>query len=467
MIHLPVAALIAAYGVRFSLLSVTVYNGYGSPAFDLSVPDQGIWLLSRFHDPFVTIMGRNLFADHTSFIFVLLVPLYWIYPHVAALLVTQALALAAGAIPVYLLARRLLGGWALPTAAAAAYLLNPALQWGNLEQVHVEAFLVVLIGTAIYAAVESRPRLLAVAVVGCLLCKEDAAVLIIPLGIWVALRRNRKWGLRVIAAALVAVAGTELFILAVLGTITQHGGRLPFGGPGGILRVAWERPGQLWRYLRQDQRPFYLWQLALSTGFSFLRAPEIALIGIGTLGINEIVSYSYMHEIRYHYTLPLVAVLALASVWAISRMATRHRRQVAAGFTVGCAFAGCLLWGLAPFSRHAFPHANPQSAEVQAIGDVERHIPPRAVVSASYVVASHLAHRTQIYQWPTPFAARYWGTLHEEGQRLGVADQVTYVMISNTDARPDAPVWASIRQSFRLVISEGGFSLFQRVSGPP
>ena len=36
--------------------------------------------MSRFHAPFVTLMGRNLFGDHTSFILVLLVPFYWLVP---------------------------------------------------------------------------------------------------------------------------------------------------------------------------------------------------------------------------------------------------------------------------------------------------------------------------------------------------------------------------------------------------
>ena len=79
--HLPVALLIAAYVVRFGLLSVQVHDGYGTPGYDMGIFDQGVWLLSRFHAPFVTVMGRNLFGDHTSFILLLAVPLYWAWPH--------------------------------------------------------------------------------------------------------------------------------------------------------------------------------------------------------------------------------------------------------------------------------------------------------------------------------------------------------------------------------------------------
>jgi uncharacterized membrane protein len=75
--HLPVLVLIVAYAVRFSLLSVQVQDGYGTPGYDMGIFDQGVWLLSRFHAPFVTVMGRDLFGDHTSFILLLAVPLYW------------------------------------------------------------------------------------------------------------------------------------------------------------------------------------------------------------------------------------------------------------------------------------------------------------------------------------------------------------------------------------------------------
>ena len=38
--------------------------------YDLAIFDQGMWLITHFHVPFVTVMGRNLFGDHTSFVLV-------------------------------------------------------------------------------------------------------------------------------------------------------------------------------------------------------------------------------------------------------------------------------------------------------------------------------------------------------------------------------------------------------------
>jgi len=72
--------MVVLYALYFSVRTVGVHNGLGTSAYDFGLYDQGIWLMSRGHSPFVTLMGRNLFGDHSSFILVLLIPLYWIHP---------------------------------------------------------------------------------------------------------------------------------------------------------------------------------------------------------------------------------------------------------------------------------------------------------------------------------------------------------------------------------------------------
>src|SRR5262249_20523369 len=75
----PFALIVLWYFLWSARLSVEIHQGYGTSAFDVGLYDQGLWLLSRFKAPFVTLMGRNLFGDHTSFTLLFLVPLYWIH----------------------------------------------------------------------------------------------------------------------------------------------------------------------------------------------------------------------------------------------------------------------------------------------------------------------------------------------------------------------------------------------------
>ena len=121
------------YFVHLGHLTSDIHRGYGDSAFDIGLYDQGLWLLSRFHAPFITEMGRNLFGDHTQFLLLTLVPFYWIRPDATTLLWIQAAVMAAGAIPVYLLAMRRLSNPLFATVLAAAFLLHPALAQTNLE----------------------------------------------------------------------------------------------------------------------------------------------------------------------------------------------------------------------------------------------------------------------------------------------------------------------------------------------
>ncbi|MDQ3980803.1 MAG: DUF2079 domain-containing protein, partial [Actinomycetota bacterium] len=116
---------IVAYIWLFASWTMRHHDGLGTQAFDFGLYDQGVWLLSRFKRPFVTLMGRNLFGDHTSFILLPFVPVYWLIPSGKVLLFSQAAALGLGALPTFLLAREKLRHEMLAAGIAVAYLLHP------------------------------------------------------------------------------------------------------------------------------------------------------------------------------------------------------------------------------------------------------------------------------------------------------------------------------------------------------
>lgn len=460
--HLPVAILVGAYALRFSLLSVAVHDGYGTPPYDMAIYDQGVWLLSRFHAPFVTTMGRDLFGDHTTFILLAVVPLFWVYPHAQALLVLQACVVAAAAVPVYLVARPRLGTVGA-TIMAAVLLLNPAVQNGNLEQFHPESFLVLTVALALYAALEGRVRLLLVAVGLSLLVKEDVGLLMAPLGVWVAWKRDRTWGVRITVVSLLWVLfTTQVVIAAILGTASFYANRVPFGGVGGLVRTAVERPAQLWAYARSEGRLFYLWQMAFPVGLAFLRAPSLVAVGTLTLLVNVLSNFGYMHQILYHYSLCLVPVLVIGSVMGLAALDDRRRATVATVAVGMCALWSCVLWGLAPFSRTTYPHLDPHSAQVHDIDNVLAALPPDAVVSAYYPYVSHIDHRLRAYMWPTPFRARYWGLYTQEDQRLPFADQIDWLVLPTDLTGADAATFASVAPSFDVVTRSGDVALYRR-----
>ena len=464
--HWAVISLIALYVGWFSYLSWKMYYGYGYPPFDLAIFDQGLWLLTHFHAPFVTVMGRNLFGDHTSFILLLFAPFYRLFPEPQGLLMLQVLAIAGAAIPIYVLAQKLIRNTTIATLLVAAFLLNPALEQGNMQQFHPEALQVLIISVAIYAAVESRGPLLAVMVVLALMVKEDAALLVIPLGLWVLWRRDRKWGLWIIAGAVAWTAlALEVIIPSLLGQGSLYASDIPFGGVTGFFKTLFTSPGTMISYLRGDGRPFYVWQMGFTTGWGFLLSPEIALIGILVLAENVVSTLPYMHQIPYQFSMPLVPVLILGTVWAISRQSTNVRRYVITAITVGCALCSCVWWGLAPFSENtSVSQWSPTSSTVRSFTSLENRIPANAIVSAWFLFVPHLDHRTQIYLWPTPFDSQNYGLFHNNGERLAFASSVQYLVLPVAlDSSDDASVFAQISSYYTLVTNDDGIGLYKRI----
>ena len=137
---LVLAAMVVLYIAVFGTLTWRQQSNYGTFGFDMGIYDQGIWLVSRFKEPFVTIRGLNYFGHHVNVITVLFVPFYWLGAGPHFLYLVETIALAAGAIPVWLLARDHVGD-RVALVPAAAYLLYPSIQWTNWWHFHPDALI--------------------------------------------------------------------------------------------------------------------------------------------------------------------------------------------------------------------------------------------------------------------------------------------------------------------------------------
>ncbi len=460
-----VVALIAGYTAYFTRVTLDVHHGLGTSNYDYGLYDQGIWLMSRFEAPFVTLMGRNLMGDHSSLILVFLVPLFWVFPSAGALFFTQSLFIALGAVPVFLLGRRLLANEALAWVMAACYLLHPAVSWTNRENYHPDSFIAFFVGMAIYAAVERRWRLYVVFVVLSLLVKEDVSLVIVPLGIWVAAKRDVRRGLLTVVFSLgfmfVAMYG---MMRSLMGVPTRNAWRVPFGGPLGLLKAVFTQPLDVVRHYLSDNRPFYFWQMTMPMAWVFLAGPSVALISTGVLAANMLSTFWYQYQIQYHYALIAVPAIILGTVYAISKVAEQWRSLLVLAVAVSSLWAGW-AWGALPFSRdlpYSWPPDHPVAVAAREIID---EIPDDAVVAAQYSVTAHLSRRKEIYMFPTPFSAELYGVDDSLAyQRLPAADRVDFVVLPATLEPDDQAVWNLEAPAFTLVDANEWWRLYQRTS---
>src|SRR5205085_2753024 len=297
----------------------------------------------------VTIMGRHLFGDHTSFILLPLVPVYWVLPSAKVLLFAQAAALGGAAVPTFLLAREKLRSEWLATGLACAYLLHPAVAFINLEQFHPDAFEPILIQFALWFMARKRWLGFLLCCGAALLVKEDVALLIFPLGLYVALRHDRRVGAVTCAMALVMISAALWWILPMYnGVGSLNSWRVPFGGIGGLVKTFILHPGEVITYATEKPRTWYVWQMFSGVAFLPLLDLRMLAVMVPALATNVLSTFLYQYDIHYHYGTMVVAMVIAGTIFAVARARSMAGRQVMVGMVVACSLVTAYLWGPTP-----------------------------------------------------------------------------------------------------------------------
>lgn len=450
----------------YGMWSVRKYHAYQAPAFDMAIFDQGVWLLSRFKEPFVTILGLNLFGDHVCFAMVAFVPLYWLFPGPETLLVVQAMALAMGAIPVYLLGVRVLWNRWFALIVALAYLMTPALGWLNLENFHPDSLEVPLALFALYFATVGRWRWYMAMVISLMLVKEDTVLLLVPMGVYVALTYNRRIGL------LTAGLAIGWFVITFFGIQPALSGaspgsldafRIPFGGFAGLLKTMILRPWEVIAYMLTAEKIMYVFQLLTPVLFLPLLSWRV-LLALPVLFFNLISTFWYQSNLQYHYHSMIIPVLAVAALFGLEKFRRLRTRQALTVVMLLATMVSLFLWGPAQGSRAASYYPDSRHPECIAADEALTHIPDEAVVSAVDKFASHMANRERVYVFPNPYSASYWGDDSLKGQRLPGAEDVEYLMLMPALLSEEAArVYQSLTdEGFSAIYDREGIVLLHR-----
>lgn len=460
--------LVLLHAVWATRLQWDVHRGLGTSSYDVGLYDQGTWLLSRFKAPFVTLMGRNLLGDHASVVMFLVVPFYWLVPGTETLLAIQSFVVAAGALPLYFFARRRLGGQVMPVVIGATWLLNPAVNGSNLENFHPDSFLGIFLPLALYAMLEKRWRLYWVSVVLCMTVKEDVSLVLVPLGLVMMLRGERRRGaLTAVAAVAASLAGMFVLMRSLIGVPTRNGWRIPFGGVGGFLKETVTNPGNVLSYLSSEGRLFYLWQMFVPFGPVFLLAPEIAAVSLLVLTGNIVSNFWYQFHIGYHYSLVAVPALAFATVVGAARL-HRNSRPLAVTVVALCSVVSGLMWTVLPGARNEIAHWPASHPVATAAREIIKEVPGDAAVSVFHSLAPHMAHRVHVYQFPNPFRVVLYGTdISLEGTRdprAGIVEWVVLPLEMDEGMKKD---WAAIAGDFETVARNDHWAVFRRIPSSP
>lgn len=435
---------------------------------------QAVWATAHGDPLEVTSLRGEQFVRlgaHFDPILALFAPLWWLWPSPNLLLVTQACAVAAGALPVFWLARKHLRSERAALGFALAYLLTPALEWMTLHEFHPVALATPLLLFAFWYLDEER--LLAFTVVAglALMTKEHAGLAVAGLGLWHVVTRRRAW-----PGAAIACAGVAVSALAV-GLVIPHykpeGGSGFYdrfeavgGSPGGIARTTVTDPLAILSAATEGRDGTYLLELLLPLAGLSLLAPVALLIAAPELALNLLSATRTQTSIHFQYSALALAGLLPAAVLGAARLArgSGARAERLAVLAVAAALAGNYVLGPIPVWQ-TLPGGETLDASAHRVDGHDRIaeralrlIPGDAVVSASNSLGGHLSARRRVLSFPIRRNAAWVAV---DATRPGNLDRL--------EPLPYARAIAELRRDrrFRVVFERDGVLIFRRIRSEP
>ncbi|MBA3788437.1 MAG: DUF2079 domain-containing protein, partial [Actinobacteria bacterium] len=403
----------AAFAAGFGSLSVLRHLAFNTGRFDLGNMVQAVWATAHGDVLSVTdLRGDQIsrLGAHFDPILAAFAPLWWLWPDPTMLLVVQALAIALGAWPVFLLARKHLGSERAGLGFGLAYLLYPPTQWLALNEFHAVALATPLLLFGFWYLDEDR--LVAFAVVAGLACltKEHIPLAVAALGVWYALARGRRR-----AGAVIAATGTATAAIAIGIVVPRFApsGASPFegryravgGSPLGIVETAFTDPLRLLEQALGGHGVPYLLELLLPLLVLPLLAPLAALTALPELAANLLSSTRTQTSIHFHYTAAAIPGLMVASVLGAARLRNRLgsgrlgslvTAVVVAGVASNYVLGAIPVWRAFPGGESLGSREHRVTAHDRVAERALRLIPDDAVVSATNSLGGHLSERRRV-----------------------------------------------------------------------
>jgi uncharacterized membrane protein len=262
------------------------------------------------------------FGYHATFFSYVMAAYYVFWQKPEALLVFQAVMIAAAALPLYGFARLHLGAWAA-ALIALAYLLYPPVHGSNLYDFHYLPLGVFFLWSTLFLVETGRYKLAALSVLLTLSVREDVAADLIVLGAYliVASRRSRAGVvIAVVAAIYFVLMKMVLMPLRLKGDasfIHQWQGLVPAGegGYGGVLKTVFANPVFTLTSLLEPEKFLYVVQIGAPLCFFPWRRPIGLLCSLPGFFFTLLATgYLPLVQISFQYTAHWTAFLFLALV---------------------------------------------------------------------------------------------------------------------------------------------------------
>ncbi|MCL5409368.1 MAG: DUF2079 domain-containing protein [Patescibacteria group bacterium] len=475
---ITLSALMIIYAVVMSVLAILRHNSFASN-YDLANMDQTIW--NTMHgNVFMMTQGTDLISrlsTHVDLILILLSPLYLLWNDVRFLLVAQSVLLSLGAIPVFLLAKKLLKNSFLGLVIVCLYLLNPGMQWTNLYDFHAVALAIPLLLTTFYFAYQASHdqtnwRWYWLFFILALLTKEEISLFLAMMGLAIAIfYKAWKQGLLSLLIGLVWFPMMIFLVIPHFNPAGQHWAFNQWFLPTKEDLIQKNYLGLLdlikGDAVNSNAAAYYL---ALLKPFSFLPLLGLpwVLLGLPEVLINITSGYAGMQSITLHYDSGVTPALVIGVTFALSYLVwilkksplSRHSDYLSVVLGVSLIFIAARVdyhFGPLPISPSCWCYVYRTDQDDYQFENVLQKIPKEASVAASGEVRPHVSHRINSYSLPTYTNQTDYIALIDQNRLIGDSSPHSFeVGLIKQFSQPDS--------QFMLVTHLGHFYLYKNVN---
>lgn len=401
-------------------LTVVRYRANYASTYDFGIFSQMYYYMDQTLAPMTTCERDGLlshFAVHLSPIFYLLLPVYHLIPRQETLLVLQALLVASGMIPMYLLAKAFrLSNWEI-LGFTLMYCLYPAFMGGCFYDFHENKFLAALILWCMYFMETKRFLAMFASLFLLLTVKEDAPVYAACIGLYLFL-----WKKEYVRGASAFILSCAYFIGAVWYINRFGDGAMvnrfdnfisdPDLGLISMFKTLLVNPAYLLSQIAVKDKIWFILQMTLPLFFlPFMTGHwQKWVLLIPFVLINLMSNYKYQHSIYFQYVYGSGALLLYLSL--SNYCALKKRRKGSSFFPLLLCAAG-LFWGTAFTSTviieksDYLPRYLAHREDAARARDLLSQIPQDACVKASTFFLPQLSMRDEIYLLESHHPAPY------------------------------------------------------------
>ena len=410
-----VVGLSIAFFLFVSCWTVGRVYSFSTPTFDFGIFCQMFYNMKESGLPMTTVERDGLlshFAVHVSPIYYALLPFYWLAPTPATLQVLQAAVITSAVIPLWKIGKHHNLTGAQQTLICAVFLLCPAYSGGTSYDIHENCFLTPLLLWLFYGIDRKNTAITATAAILTLMVKEDAAVYVAVIALWLIVKtvlHFKKLDISNLITGIIMLAISLGWFFLVTGYLAKSGdgvmtyrySNFMYDGSSSLLTVIKSvilNPMKaVYECVDIEKLYFIAMTLLPFLGLPLLtRRYERYILLIPYILVNLMSDYQYQHDIFFQYTFGSTAFLVYLAVVNLADIRVNWQRVtvLAAAFIISVA---CFYKVVVPKAIHYPVQAVRYYDFYQNIRDALSEIPDGASVTATTFYTTYLSQRETLY----------------------------------------------------------------------